>query len=616
MKATLILIAALLLAPLHAADPLGSESTGIDAANQSPNAQAFSEKAQRSPLQVSNSGAQSDGGHDIDPAITAVFHVKDFGAVGDGKTDDGPAILRAMEAATRKPDGLLIFEKKTYFLGPKRDRWPYFVITNADNLTIDGCGAELLITAKNTFFEITESSGVQLTNITLDYSTPLLFQGRVVSVDSDSGDFAFDVRIEDGYPAPPSDVSRVGEGGGQHGLVLMPEFYRSRTECGGHFFAEKITDLGSGTYRFHPKAKYLKAMKHIQSGDRITYGGLLSELPAEDQDTKRLRTGRYCAVSISGSSDVLLEDVNLYGAWTMGIAVAENEGALVFRRVNIKRRPGSTRLLAIPSSPMDIRSNRVGPVIENCEFESGGDDLIGLINTAEATVVKLTAPVAEGGSSFRIDRMEKLNARVGDLLLFRTATGAKNADVSVQRHLTLDGSVILGMATITAISAAGITVDKMIPELEKGTLMLNLNRSHEGLVVRQNTFRPLLRQAMQLRTLSTALVENNIVEGLGNCVALSCCSPWPRDIKILNNNFKDLNIWGIRFSSTFNQRTQGSVTISNNHITMLGGVGIYIHRRLDHVYLLNNEIQMLGGGSTGMPDQCVIGYGITQGKGR
>jgi hypothetical protein len=523
------------------------------------------------------------------------IHVKEFGAIGDGKTDDGPAILRALETAALGRNNRVIFEKKTYFLGPKKDRWPYFVIANAENLTIEGCGAELNITVNNTFFEITHSSGVQLKNITLDYSTPTLFQGRVTTVDSAPTNFSFDVQIDQGFPAPPSDPSRVGEGGGQHGFVFMPNVYKARVECGGHFFADKITDLGGGAYRFYPKSKYLKGMKNIQHGDRMTYGGLLSELPAEYKNPQRLRIGRYCAVAIVSSSGILLEDVNLYGAWTMGIEVANNEGGLIFRRVNIKRRSGSQRLLAVPSSPMDIRSNRVGPVIEDCVFESGNDDLIGLINTAEAVVVELAAPVAGGGSRFRVDNPGKINAREGDILLFRAHPSVKDVDVSVARHLIMENSVVLGTATIKALTAGVITVDKEIEGIANGNLVLNLNRSHEGLIVRNNTFRPLMRQAMQLRTLSTALIENNVVEGLGNCVALSCCSPWPKDIKILNNNFKDLNIWGIRFGSTFYQRASGSVIISNNHISMLGGIGIYIHRQIDNVQLLNNEIQMHGG---------------------
>ena len=74
-----------------------------------------------------------------------------------------------------------------------------------------------------------------------------------------------------------------------------------------------------------------------------------------------------------------------------------------------------------------------------------------------------------------------------------------------------------------------------------GFMCFYLGRSHKGLTIRNTTFRPLMRQAMQLRTLSTALIESNLVEGIGGMAALAAGTPEGRDIRILNNTFRIFN---------------------------------------------------------------------------
>ena len=108
-----------------------------------------------------------------------------------------------------------------------------------------------------------------------------------------------------------------------------------------------------------------------------------------------------------------------------------------------------------------------------------------------------------------------------------------------------------------------------------------------------------MRQAMQLRTLSTALIEFNLVEGIGGAAALVAGTPEGRDIRILNNTFRNLRLWGIRLGSTYYQRAGGSILVANNSISMQKGDGMYIHRQMDNVKLLNNKIQMLGSGQSG-----------------
>ena len=50
-------------------------------------------------------------------AMPGIYHVKDFGAKGDGKTLDHTAINKAIEAATNNGGGQVILSAGTYLCG-------------------------------------------------------------------------------------------------------------------------------------------------------------------------------------------------------------------------------------------------------------------------------------------------------------------------------------------------------------------------------------------------------------------------------------------------------------------------------------------------------------------
>ena len=95
--------------------------------------------------------------------FSADFKVSDFGATGDGKTDDGPAIQKAVDAAVAAGAGSrVVFEKKTYRLDWRKTA-PYQIsLAGATNIAIEGNGAVLVSHPRNNLISLRDCSGVSV----------------------------------------------------------------------------------------------------------------------------------------------------------------------------------------------------------------------------------------------------------------------------------------------------------------------------------------------------------------------------------------------------------------------------------------------------------------------
>ncbi len=79
---------------------------------------------------------------------SADFHVKDFGARGDGVADDAPAVQEAIDAAAKAGGGTVHFPRGTYLLNsayPSRHPWAFHNLVIDSYVTLRGeAGARLL----------------------------------------------------------------------------------------------------------------------------------------------------------------------------------------------------------------------------------------------------------------------------------------------------------------------------------------------------------------------------------------------------------------------------------------------------------------------------------------
>ena len=229
------------------------------------------------------------------PAVadTNVFRVADFGAVGDGTTDDGPAVRKAVEAAVAAGAGSsVLFDKKTYRLG-RFDGQAQITLDGVSGITIDGYGAEIINNPYNGFISISDCSNVTMRGFFLDCDPLGFTQGDIVKVDSAKGEIW--VKIHKGFIHPleiskqlkKQVWSRVGFTIDAHERKLKPgpiDFIES-IKANGDLVRVKLKDPG---------------FTHIVRGDRFIFG---------------LHQGGHGAtIDVQRSADVLLEDYTIYSA--------------------------------------------------------------------------------------------------------------------------------------------------------------------------------------------------------------------------------------------------------------------------------------------------------------
>jgi len=518
-----------------------------------------------------------------------IINVKDYGAVGDGVTNDGPAIDAAFtEASNLNGNAIINFESKSYYIGEKANKWHYFNITNLDSLVVEGNGAELLFKRTNLTFNFTNCTNTIVRNLSIDYIEPTYAQGKVVA--KNLGKATIDVLIEDGYPLPPTKLTNGG--GGLHGIVFDPIQYTRRIFPDiddDHFLIDSISFVSNRVYRFYFTSSYYKQVNYIQVNDRVTHGFGWSYLDASYIAQKiGIPTG---AIRLNECSNFIFEDFNLYAAPTMGINVSNSNGDITFRRTSIKRKPGTDRLLATPSDGIHTDNNRGAIIIDNCLLESTGDDITSLHSKEEKIVTKKNATTFDLLTTDIIYYFNKI--KPNDELMF----------IDRNSGTVLGNAIVLSVVANSSTRINTVVLDRTINNLDVGITAINITSGSSGTTIKNSTLNPVLRNAMLLRILN-GTIENNTINCYGGKIGVNLTDetntgPFSKNITVKNNIINDADLIGINIGCAMSgvredTTATGNILVTGNTINCKRLNGIKM-RNTNRVKILNNTINMLGG---------------------
>ncbi len=548
-------------------------------------------------LLLSVSSVAADGGPAVPPE--RVLRVGEFGAVGDGRTDDGPAIRAALRAAAEAGVPCrVVFEPRTYRLAPWEEHWYALHLADARDIVLEGNGATLLCDPASRVLFLERCRRVTVRGFTVDYDPLPCTQGDVLAVDAEGGTFT--LRLHEGYPAPPTQEwveANGGAGDWRHGVFT--DGPRGRFTHAWTPVARVEPAGGPRTYRIAVPDSAREALRKVEPGHcfAMRVPCITAERKARlftqgQTDADRgvfLKGGPLANLRLAHTEDCTLEEIDQVMAPDMGIHLFDTRGT-VLRRVRARRKPGTDRLMAGMSDGCHCKGNLMGPTFEECSFEALGDDSINVSHHPEV-VLEQRGP-------------RELLTQYGDIVWFDSPTRAGDL---LEAFDPVTGAT-LGEARVARVEFQGnqkrlLVLDRDLPGLREARAgsfddAVQLYRMPTGSFrISRCTFRSQLKTAMLVRC--RGLIEECEVRDCAYGVTAYNCErfregPYPHDLTIRGNRFDTIWIGAINLLTLAPQLAEPrgtGIVIEDNEIRQRDGSGVVLEQ-LAAVRLIRNRVAL------------------------
>jgi len=494
---------------------------------------------------------------------TTRINVADFGAIPNSNVDATAAVQAAINACS-KSGAVLRFPHGAYHFSP--DKGFVLPFNDFSDLEIDGDGSTLFFSGLASPLEFHAGRVIHLHDLNIDWLRPTFSQGVVVASSSDR--LSIDVKIDDEFPIT-----------GNEPVFALRYFDRDRRMSVPHIADLSPTShalIASQTIRY----EFPKPIVVVQNSAVV------------------IRHARESVGIIFGeSSDLALSKVTLHTAAGMGFVGTKVRNA-TFTECAVKPKKDGARMMSTTADGMHFWGSRGSFLVEQCEFESTGDDCINIHSFLLAlSAISGKRSVTLSTKSFLEGAMSPLNAAQIPIV------GDRIEIVDVQRMIPILKAIVVGVNG--SLQATQVTLDSDLPGAVE-TTNLAISGPVPQLTVRTSKFSKGAGCGVVVR--SNAAIEGNSFEDLSwagvNCQVDAYFGEGPTisSIRIEKNDFKNC---GHLLPGSLNVTAQvkdangnlgGSKTPGNRDITILEnsfeqseGVAIVIGQA-DNVTISHNRI--------------------------
>lgn len=313
-------------------------------------------------------------------SAATVLQAVDYGLVGDGATDDGPAIAAMVAAGRAAPDAVrFIFPTNSEIRVATYPDGYLFAFTNSPGLEIEGGGSTFLLDPALRFLSAKASTNVAVQNLNIDFDPLPFAQGTLVSAEPDGS------RL---YVQPDPGMEQVINGG------------PSSDPDQQAFYAFIWTPGAYGLVNHHYWTQYVSTSNGVWVVEHDDAPGgpdtFVPGLPAGTIVCIPVpgiadRMGPGPVFDIDGNHNATMDNIETWSAPWMVNSVYRNSGQLDFTHVHVRPKPGSSRNLSSWRDAFHVKGNSASLLFDGGHIEATGDDAFN-ISTHSKRLVSVEAP--------------------------------------------------------------------------------------------------------------------------------------------------------------------------------------------------------------------------------
>jgi hypothetical protein len=404
----------------------------------------------------------------------------DYGAKPNDGKDDGEAISKALvmckKLSTSGMNVRLVFEKGRYDLFSNKNNTHIIEVNNANNIVIEGNGAEIIVhDPLMGFMSVFKSNNIIVKNLFIDYDPLPFTQGKVVAVNLDSN--SFDLKIDEGFPdfkhSMFKDATRVW------GMLMDPTIPGKLKDGAPNLFGSKdFQEISAGVFRV--KFETNRLLKFVEIGDLYVHIA---------------RTNGKTIFKSGSSKNITYLNITSYSSPAGSYAAFDMEEWNIIG-CEVKLKPG--RIHSANADCIHANGGKFGPWIENSLFEGYSDDAINM-KAIRANIIKQNSPtelIVQGA------------VKKGDVIrIFNPRDGLLIGKYEVKENK------FLGNREMQIILDQPITQKLNLGDTKKNDIIYVDTQSNESFVIRNNTFKNARRYGILLQN-SYGVIERNLFENL------------------------------------------------------------------------------------------------------
>ena len=496
-----------------------------------------------------------------------VLNAADFGVKGDGKTDDGIAIGRAIEAAIEQKATLRFESGKTYYIGSTdRSAGPFgspFAMNGAEGVTVDGGGSVFRFAPGISYFALTSNKDIRICNMKLDLSVSPYLVGTVKAVNGANVTYTTDIEPHQTYVDSRNSVN-------------FSIRYNEGTQQRPHQFINTVQKTASKEV----KVEYQHENHGYSVGDKVFLpnpgvGNALSEI-----------------MYISANTGCMVfENIEVWAAPSFIANVRENDAEIYFENVDYVPGAENDREIKMVSwrDGYHVKDNRRPIHWNECDVDVLFDDVFNVSNTlGYITSVK-------NGNRFTVTQYElytygsfhPFSCREGDVIDVFSSKGVYAGEATIRRIIENPNG------TMDLVLDYGEELRKM----EEGWLVGNRDTCAPGSTITNSRFTGTFRFRREIRIencvfdmLITWIREDGSVEGPipGNIDYINCTfNGGSIDIGAAGASVRaaitDIGFWGCTFNKGAHVAPGRNVVVTEADTWTEEGLFTYKNRKMTKV---------------------------------